>query len=277
MASRKVSWVRTNMARKSRSHRSCIFDSGFYDPRMKLSRSSRTKSALLGLSVWAALGPVLADELATFKELQAKYQSFLKENGKPLFDRYQFKLMELEKSAVQQRNYGLAAKIKAERETAGRELGISISDATSQPLPESAVAKLEADGSVTMNAPAASLGGGVVLDTEKEALTGWTNDKSFARWKLPTGLKSGGYEVELTYSCAGGGGGIFVVKEDIYSLKREAKDSGSWASFRPEICGTLRVKSGSQNLQISASVVTGEGLFFLKSVRLLPCAAVAGS
>ena len=243
--------------------------------RMKSPHRTSTVLAFLAALHLAAPGLLCADEMATFKELQAKYQTFLKENGKPLFDVYHKRLLEMEKAAAAQRNYALAAKIKAERESSGKDLGISLVEGDPNSGVD-AVATLESDGTVTMEAPDANLGGGVVMDKEKEALTGWTSDKAFARWKLPIGLKTGGYEVELTYSCAGGGGS-FTVKEDTYSLKREAKDSGSWASFRPEVCGTLRVKSGSQHLQISASTVTGEGLFYLKSVRLLPCANSAGS
>ena len=108
------------------------------------------------------------------------------------------------------------------------------------------------------------------MDAEKNALVGWDNEKASARWKLPAGIKTGGYEVELTYACANGGGS-FVVKDDTYSLKRQSNDSGSWMSFRPEVCGVLRVKSTSQQLHVSAASIVGEGLFYLRQVRLLPC------
>jgi hypothetical protein len=207
-----------------------------------------------------------ADELSTFQELKQKYHAILNDAGKPLYDAYQKKLIVREKAAVARRDYDLAAKLKDEREAA------AVNDGQASLSP---IATLETDGSVTMTAPMASLGGGVNLDKEKSALTGWTSASAFARWRLPIGLKTGGYDVELTYSSAGGGGS-FVVKEDTYSLKREAKDSGSWASFRPEVCGTLHVKSSSQSLQISAATVAGEGLFYLQKVRLLPTSA-AGS
>jgi hypothetical protein len=235
------------------------------------------RALVWGLASLGAMpgGLLRADELASFQELQTKYQTFLKETARPLYDGYARKLLEMERAAVTQRNYALAAKIKTERLNAGKELGISLTEMGGATLAAS-TGVLELDGSVTMSAPSATLGGSVTMDAEKAALTGWSSTQCFARWKLPTGLKTGGYEVELTYSCAAGGGS-FIVKEDQYSLKREAKDSGSWASFRPEICGTLRVKASSQNLQISAASVLGEGLFYLKMVRLLPCHDTSGS
>lgn len=220
----------------------------------------------LTAAVLASQAELSADELSMFRDLKQKYQTYLKEAGKPLHDSYQKRLLDKEKAAVARRDYGLAAKIKNERTVAAEEIGILLTDAGGI----ASLATLEEDGSVTMMAPDANVGGGVTLDQEKEALTGWNSASAFARWKLPVGVKTGGYDVELTYSCAGGGG-TFVVKEDTYSLKRATKDSGSWASFLPEVCGTLRVKSTSQNLQISATTVTGQGgLFYLKMVRLLP-------
>jgi hypothetical protein len=232
------------------------------------------------LSLLAATFVVLpwgwcADEEATFLEFQTKYQTFLKETTKPIGDAFQRRLIELEKAAVLKRQYALAAKIKAARASATREIGVVLTETTpvaSSPQP-TATATLEADGSVTMSAPQATMAGGVTLDAEKNALVGWTTEQSSARWKLPEGLRTGGYEVELTYSC-GNGGGSFVIKEDTYSLKRQVKDSGSWMSFRPEVCGVLRVKSSSQQVQISATALVGEGLFYLRQVRLLPCAAL---
>lgn len=219
---------------------------------------------------------VCADEMETFLEWQQKYQNFLKENAKPLLEGYQKKLLELEKSAAASKNYPLAAKIKAERLGAAKELRISV-EALAQnadvPDTEAITAKLEQDGTVTLDAARAELGGGVALNTETGILTGWTSDKACATWKLPPGIRTGGYEVELTYSCGGSeGGGSFVLKENTFSLKREAKDSGGWQSFRPDNCGTLRVKSASQQISLTAAAVKGAGLFQLKQVRLRPVA-----
>lgn len=212
-----------------------------------------------------------ANDLATFQEMQAKYQSFLKEAGKPLFDNYQRKLLEIEKSAVAQRNYLLAAKVRGERKEAARLLGIALPDEPNGAPPSDPTTPTEVGGTVTLEMSAAQLGGGVGLDQSLGVLTGWTSDKCFAQWKLPQGVKPGGYEVELTYACAEGSGGKFMVREDAYFLKREIKSTGGADSFLTEICGTLRLKS-CRTLLISATQSLGSGLFTLKHVRLLPSA-----
>lgn len=217
----------------------------------------------------AAPGWTSANELAAFEEMQAKYQFFLKEAGKPLFDNFQRKLLEIEKSAAAQRNYVLAAKVRGERKAAARILGVALQDETNGATPAESTPQLGTNGTVTLEMSAAQLGGGVALEQSNGVLTGWTSDKSFARWKLPAGISPGGYEVELTYACAEGSGGKFVVREDAYFLKREIKTTGGADSFLTEICGTLRLKS-CRTLVISATQSIGRGLFTLKQVRLIP-------
>ncbi len=207
------------------------------------------------------------DEAAVFQEFHGKYQAYLKEHVKPLAEGYQRKLTELEKGVAQKRDYALAAKIKAAREAALRELGLT--PAAAAPVPP---ATLAADGSVTLEAAQATLAGGVTLDVEKQVLMGWAAEAS-ARWQLPTGLKTGGYEVELTYACSGRSGAV-VIKEGTYFVKRPVQDTGSWLSYQPTLCGTLRIKSTSQQLSITAAVAPSDGLFYLRQVRLLPCAAL---
>lgn len=221
-------------------------------------------AAMLSLCV-----PVRADEMDTFLEWQQKYQNFLKENGRPLYESYQKKLLELERSAAASRNYALSAKIKTERLNSAKDLGWPALESPASPSSETVT--LEEDGSFTLEVNRAELGGGVSFNAETAALIGWTSDKAFARWKLPSGLRTGGYEVELIYSCgAADGGGRFILREDTFSLQREVRDSGSWQSFRPETCGTLHLKSASHQLVLSAAVVKGSGLFQLKQVKLMP-------
>ncbi|MBP7949271.1 MAG: hypothetical protein KA004_06405 [Verrucomicrobiales bacterium] len=209
-------------------------------------------------------------ELAKFKELRQLYLEKNQEHARQLQEHYQKQLAALEKQYVAERNYSAAALVKAEREKSARDLGLA------PDLPPAANdnpgrALLAEDGTVNMDGKAAETGGGVNWDKEKEALTGWASDKAWAKWHLPAGLQTGGYEVELTFACASGSGGTFFVREDFYLLRREARESGSWDSFHSEVFGTLRIRAGSQSLLISAATVKGGGLFYLKSVRLLPC------
>jgi hypothetical protein len=211
-----------------------------------------------------------ADEEHDFNEWQGKYLSFLKQNAKPISESYQRRLSDMEKAAVAKRHYALAAKLKAARESAARDVEPGMSTAAAS---DAQSAQIEPDGSVTLRAPAATMAGGVAFETGKNALVSWKSDQAAARWKLPVGLKTGGYEVELTYAC-GSGGAAFTIKEDVFSLQRQTKDTGSWMNYKAVNCGVLRVKSTSQYFQLSANVTLPDGLFYLRQVRLIPCAAL---
>jgi hypothetical protein len=220
-----------------------------------------------------------ADEMDTFTEWQGKYQNFLKDNGRPLFESYQRRLVDMEKAAAGTRNYGLAARIKEERLAAAKEAGVSPTEATvgseGKVLGTTATPP-PVEGILTFPPTSAEVGGGVSLNVETGALVGWTSESSYAKWSLPGGLKTGGYEVEITYSCKSAdnaGGGAFVVKEDVYHLRHEVRDTGSWDTFQSENCGTLRLKSTSKQFVLTAAVVKGAGLFQVKQVRLKPVAS----
>jgi hypothetical protein len=210
---------------------------------------------------------------SALQELKKTYHSMLKDAGRSLYDQYQKRLEQLEKEFAAQKDYAAAAKVRGEREAAARELGLmdAASEGTATGAAAAPAGSSDKDGSIVMDPQKAETGGGVAWDQEKGALAGWQSDKAWARWKLPAGLATCGYEVELTFACATGSGGQFVVREDFYSLKRTVADSGSWESFRTEVIGTLRIRAGSQTLQISATAVQGGGLFYLKSIRLVPC------
>ena len=108
-----------------------------------------------------------------------------------------------------------------------------------------------------------------MLDTAAGILKTWTATGA-ASWLLPPGLKAGGYEVELTWSCAAGAGGDIIFKEDRYSMKRAVKPSASWDDYKTEVVGTLRLLANSKLLDLTAATVKGSGLLQLKSIRLLP-------
>lgn len=91
-------------------------------------------------------------------------------------------------------------------------------------------------------------------------------------WLLPPGLKAGGYDVELTYSCPPEGGGELMLKEDRYTLNRVLKGTSSWDLYQTEVIGTLRLIANSRLLELSAVAVKGTELLHLKSIRLLPAA-----
>jgi hypothetical protein len=134
-------------------------------------------------------------------------------------------------------------------------------------------ATVAGDQPVVLEVASAVLSNGVVYDATQGVLRGWTAAGAAARWLLPPGLKAGGYEVELTWSCAPDAGGEMIVKEDFYTMRRAVKPSTGWEAYQTEIIGTLRVLANSRLLELSAAAVKGSGLLQLKSIRLLPAAS----
>ena len=131
-------------------------------------------------------------------------------------------------------------------------------------------AALPTDGEPILLEPAgATLNGGVIFDAPAGILKNWTATGA-AAWDLPPGLKSGGYDVELTWSCAPGSGGEMLFKEDRYTMRRAVNPSASWEDYKTEIVGTLRLLSNTRLLKLTAATLKGEALLQLKSIRLRP-------
>jgi hypothetical protein len=208
-------------------------------------------------------------ELAKYQEMRKKYLEKIQSLGRPSHDAYQKKLAEFERSLVERRKYEMAAKVREERESLAIEMGLPVPSRAAE-LPPAGSSTLQEDGTVVMEGKDAAVEGGVTRDEAAGKLDGWKTAEAVARWLLPKGLKTGGYEVELTYACAGGNGGVLHLKEDFFALTRTIQESGSWESFRTEVIGTLRIREGSRQLQLAAQKVEGEKLFVLKTVRLLP-------
>ena len=229
-------------------------------------RSARwTAATLTGLAACFALaGDPGSEQLLKMRDA---WRAQSAKETRQLRDQYVERLAQLERKLALDGDYAGASRVRREREKV----------APSAPAPEKTAPASPAavpDGApVELKAASASLSGGVTLDTGSGALTGWKNNESRARWKLPPGLKLGGYEVELTWSCAADGGGDMLVREDRYSLSRPVKPTGGWDDFQTQVVGTLRVVTNSRQLEVSAGTVKAPGLFQLKSVRLLPPAS----
>lgn len=222
-------------------------------------------AALLGLAACltlAADGPV--DPLL---KLRSEWRAQVEQDTKAVRSQYAENLTKLETELAAEGDYAAAASARRERL---RVAAVSPAPEKTAPvsLPEAA------EGAAIELKPAgAALSGGVIFDNASNSLTGWKTEGASARWKLPPGLKLGGYEVEMTWSCAPGAGGDLLLKEERYTLRRGVKPTAGWDDFQTQIIGTLRVIANSRLLEISAAAVKAPGLFQLKSIRLLPAAS----
>ena len=222
-------------------------------------------AALTGLAACFALA---ADSPSNpILKLRNEWRAQVEKDTKTLREQYANSLLKLEKELADKGDYSGAAKARTERRAVQQ--GSGDSETTAPTVP----AAVDGKQPVVLEVAAAVLSGGVAYDAAQGILKGWSAAGAAARWLLPPGLKAGGYEVELTWSCAPDAGGDMIVKEDFYSLRRAVKPSTSWDSYQTEIIGTLRVLANSRLLELSAAAVKGAGLLQLKSIRLLPAAS----
>jgi hypothetical protein len=185
---------------------------------------------------------------------------------KGLRDAYSLNLQKLEKELAAKGDYAGAARARQERRKV-----------TSRPDPVETTAPTVPspvpDGQpVILQAANAILSGNVSYDAASGVLSGWAAAGTAVSWLLPPGLKAGGYEVELTYSCPLETGSEVLIKEDRYTLRRVLKPTSSWDLYQTEVIGTLRLIANSRLLELSAVALKSSDLLHLKSIRLLPAA-----
>lgn len=230
---------------------------------MQIPRHSHWKP-VAALTGFAACFVLAADSPADgLLKLRQEWRAQVEKDTRKARDDYADKLAKLEKELAEAGDYAGAGKARRERLKITGAPGTGGRGASTMP-------PAVTDGEPILLEPAgATLNGGVIFDAPAGILKNWTATGA-AAWDLPPGLKSGGYDVELTWSCAPGSGGEMVIKEDRYSMRRAVKPSASWEDFKTEIVGTLRLLSNSRLLELTAATLKGEALLQLKSIRLLP-------
>ncbi len=218
-------------------------------------------AALTGLAACFALA---ADSPAdALLKARQEWRAQVEKDTRKARDDYAGKLGKLEKEMAEAGDYAGAARARRERLKVTGESG-------SGGRGTSTVPPAVTDGEPIVLEPAAArLNGGVILDAAAGILKNWTAAGA-AAWVLPPGLRAGGYDVELTWSCAPGSGGEMLFKEDRYTMRRAVKPSASWEDYKTEIVGTLRLLSNTRLLELTAATLKGEALLQLKSIRLRP-------
>ena len=185
----------------------------------------------------------------------------------PVLQKYREELLTLERTCQVQRDYLGAAAVRDERLKAEKKLAN-----WARRVPGAIMARPYPGGPISLSAKDATSMGGVVFNKEKDALEGWKNKGSSARWTLPFPLKAGGYEIVLDLACAPGSGGQVTIREDFHTLTRSITPTRGWADFSSQSLGTLRVKANATGLNLGAVTVEGDGLFLLRAVKLVPTA-----
>ena len=221
-------------------------------------------AALAGLASCLALA---ADNPAdAVGKMRQEWRAQVEKDTKKAREDYAGRLEKLEKELAAAGDYAGAGHARRERRRITGETGGGGNGQTASP-------PAVTDGQpVVLEMAAAKLSGGIVFDAVAGILRSWSGTGA-ASWLLPPGLKAGGYEVELTWSCAPDAGGDLVIKEDRHSLRRAVTPSASWDDYQSEVVGTLRLLANCRLLEFTAAAVKGGGLLQLKSIRLLPANA----
>jgi hypothetical protein len=132
----------------------------------------------------------------------------------------------------------------------------------------SGAAGADAPDGLVLSPPGAALSGGVRLDASSGALVGWENPGAHAEWALPAGWPTGGYLVEVTYSATGKG--RVVLREDRFTLTREAEATAGPEPWVTRRFGTLRMTAGARTLRLEAAPGSPPPGFALKQLLIIP-------
>jgi hypothetical protein len=229
-----------------------------------------TVCGLAGFVTLAADSPV--DPLT---KMRTEWRSQVAKDTKGLREHYSQNLQKLEKELAAKGDYAGASKVRLERRKAMYGANLPVPAAPAAPAP---VAEGE---TVVLKAADAILSGSATYNSNLGAITGWGAAGTVVGWLLPPGLKAGGYEVELTWSCPQeNAGNELQIKEDRYHLRRVIKPTSSWDIYQTSVIGTLRLIANSRILELSVAAVNGAAVavngadvLHLKSIRLLPAAA----
>ncbi|HWB05652.1 MAG TPA: hypothetical protein VG796_21715 [Verrucomicrobiales bacterium] len=233
-----------------------------------------TVATVCGLAACVALA-VDSPSADPLVRLRTEWRTQVEKETKTLRERYAQNLQKLEKELAAKGDYSGAAKARQERRKV-------LPGPPAQEAKGPAEPGVVAEGQpILLEAAKAIITGGVTYNSAMGALTGWNAAGAVVSWLLPPGMKAGGYEVELTWSCPQENAGTeFQLKEDRYNLRRILKPTSSWDLYQTEVIGTLRLIANSRVLEFStvavneaAAAVRDSDVLHLKSVRLLPAAA----
>lgn len=230
-------------------------------------RGALTFYLLAWTSVMGAWG-----QAPTLESVKKAHSAEVAKAVKPLREGYCRALLALEQSLAGKRDFAGAEEVRKERlameETSG-------TPGVERPAPKPP----QSDGAVFLEPREAELVGGVKLDDSMKSLSGWEIKGATARWRLPAGLREGGYDVEATYKVAapqpGKGVGIFLFKEEFHTLTRPFKEkrADGGADANPVVLGTLRLRANASVFEMKSVTPEPGAQLRLLALRLVPCSA----
>ena len=196
--------------------------------------------------------------------LKKSYEAEVAKTVLPLREGYHKALLALEQQLASKGDYAGARRVQLERLEMDRLIGRAPGEAASSGK------MADKNGMVKLGFPAESGGG---IQATAGAWTGWQAAGGFVKWGLPAGLRSGGYALELVYSCAGAGSLMLGIREDFHFLNREVKVPAAPPAGAPQgrlRLGTLHLRSGATLLELKLTAPTTVADFRLFELHLIP-------
>ncbi len=230
-------------------------------------RKTRTGAQTLklaGLALGGACMGVAGAQSPGLEGLKKSYEAEVAKTVLPLREGYHKALLALEQQLASKGDYAGARRVQTERLELDRLMGRAPGAAASSSR------MADKNGVVKLGLPAESGGG---IQATAGAWTGWQAAGGFVKWGLPAGLPSGGYAVELVYSCAGAGSLLLGIREDFHFLNREVKVPAAPLAGTPQgrlRLGTLRLRSGATLLELKLTAPTTVADFRLFELHLIP-------
>ncbi len=143
---------------------------------------------------------------------------------------------------------------------------------TLRPAPEGDPTAQDATGVITLAASNA-ITHSVTMRYEpaekKNCLGYWVNPVDWAEWEFVV-AKPGGFTVEVSQGCVGGGSKVFVEAGDA-RLAFEVEHTGHFQNFKPRAIGEITLQAaGAHTLAIKPQTKKGGAVMDIRQVRLVP-------
>jgi hypothetical protein len=103
------------------------------------------------------------------------------------------------------------------------------------------------------------------------AVSGWRDPEAYVEWDLaPAAPAPGRYRVELSFACAPGAGGRFVLAAGDDMLTGRSSPTGGPDQYHTTTLGTIRLGPGGTRLTLRPDGAIRGALMNLRHVRLVP-------
>ena len=220
---------------------------------------------------WSMLSAQQPDPLL---KVQSQFERLVGKTVSEQETRYHEELLKIERSYAAARKYPEAMQVREERlkvEERLRQISRLAGVSTGEEVVAADGQSTDAREGLVLLPEKGLLDGGARFDSSRGVVYHFSREEeSSVSWQLPDKLSTGGYEVYLEYACAEDEGGRVQIREGYYFLEGAVNPTAGVSDYQRVFLGTLRVREGSDKIEMIAMVLSGTELFRLKRVELIP-------